>query len=62
MPINTKAQAANWFKLNVSPRKNHPKNTAATGSINKNGENLLAGSVQIAKLYNAYATTVKIPR
>lgn len=48
--------------MKVSPKKNHPKNTAATGSKNKNGENLLAGSVHIAKLYSAYATTVNIPK
>lgn len=60
--MKTRTQAASCFKLNVSPKKNQPKNTAATGSKNKNGENLLAGNVHIAKLYSAYATTVKIPK
>ena len=62
MPRNTNIQAENCLKLKVSPKKNQPKNTAATGSINKNGENLLAGNVQIAKLYKAYAITVSNPK
>ena len=53
IPKNTNAQDANCFILNVSPKKNQPKKTAATGNKNKNGENLLAGKVHIAKLYRA---------
>ena len=41
-------QDNNCATLIVSFKKNQPKNTAETGSRNKNGENLLAGSVQIA--------------
>ena len=46
--MKIRMQDSNWFILIVSFKKNQPKNTAATGSKNKNGENLLAGKVQIA--------------
>ncbi len=53
IPEKIKRHEASCLRLNVSPKKNQPKNTAPAGRANKNGENLLAGSVHIAKLYNA---------
>ena len=62
IPAKIKTQAASCFELIVSPRKNHPKNTAAIRNTKRKGENLLALREQIAKLYSAYATIVNIPR